>query len=1214
MAITLTRAAMQDEFRYPEFIGLSTDGYPSSDDPAVVNGAEVYFMDTQKRYKYDIDNDAWYEVPAEGGGGGGGGGTDNYLLLSNRPKINGVLLNVNNDSANLHLKYTDLETDTKPSINGQKLEGNLSLPQLGITYTNLTEKPRINNVLLQGNMSLDDIGISKSYNALTNKPAVNGVTLDGNKTADELGLTYPNITDKPSVNGVTLEGNKTSDDLGIVYPNLSQKPKINGVTVNGNISSKTDLGITYNNFDTSDKPAVNNVTLQSGNNTLEALDIRKASESYNKDEIDDLIASARSIRVLETMPASPERNTLYYIGVAPDYDVYLCDTTGLVVNMGTSAVALDQYQKKSDNTLTTAAKTVVGGINEVHNDVLQRVKTADVVNNLSTSSSTKVLSAAMGVQLQDNKVEIAGSGLVKTNVTLNHADNIEPKTDAYVGSETVIPRLKYNSTGHLVSVSTATVYPPTTPGTAGQVWVSRGIGQGEWKDADIGGGGDYNLLNNRPRINGVLMEGNKSTADLGIKYETLPDRPSISGNVISGDKTPAQLGITYPALDTKPSVNGVTLQGNKTTADLKIKYQDTIDKPTINDIEFGQTNTGEDLKLVDLEYTDPDKMGKFILVDDDGFVQYTAPKVNDNDMKWDENTSHDLGIIWDGTKEEYDLITDKNPETLYFVDKKKVYLNEEVVADLSDGGIVDVDELPTANISFGVIYRMIKDVYQFLNRYELDPNKLADGWVVDETGVTDSNGINHSWVSIVEDWTNTEAWFVENTTGSIWRYIYDEKTKMEFTTTEPAHPWKITLNMRCKNDVEGEYWQEFYSNTAPVGGGSGVNSYVDLLSKPSINGVTITGNKTSTDYGIVVNLTQAEYDAISDPNPETLYCIVDGNDTVKESDYMNLINRPSIEGILLRPNMTFADLDLMTKSQIEAKLTSINAFSGSVNAKTDLPNNAKVGDVYYVKAENANFAWNGSMWSNVGGTVDMTAYQMKQSSVPLETTSQTIEGSLNELAVNKQPKIDDALETASKSVVGAINGINTIVGNATLTTSAQTVTEAINELRNGNESVDNKVTVINDSATHTQYPSAKAVYNARTKMATKPIYGSADVNGFQFKNGEIDVIDTGDSAYLYATVKVTYATTTNITNGFDKPIPVLYYDSAKTSTITAKADYPCAVYVNSTVFGVFECLYASTGLPNAKWKAGSSLTTGTTIHLEFSGLVNRANYDAVYNV
>lgn len=63
--ISLIRAAWQEELRVPMFVGLSTDGYPASDDPAMKNGARIYYIDTGKEYEYDEENNAWHLVVNE---------------------------------------------------------------------------------------------------------------------------------------------------------------------------------------------------------------------------------------------------------------------------------------------------------------------------------------------------------------------------------------------------------------------------------------------------------------------------------------------------------------------------------------------------------------------------------------------------------------------------------------------------------------------------------------------------------------------------------------------------------------------------------------------------------------------------------------------------------------------------------------------------------------------------------------------------------------------------------------------------------------------------------------------------------------------------------------------------------------------------------------------------------------------------------------------
>jgi len=63
---------------------------------------------------------------------------------------------------------------------------------------------------------------------------------------------------------------------------------------------------------------------------------------------------------------------------------------------------------------------------------------------------------------------------------------------------------------------------------------------------NVGGVANYNLLDNKPQINGVTLQGNKSGSDLGLD--------------------------DYTDLSNKPSINGVALSGNKASGDIKIPF------------------------------------------------------------------------------------------------------------------------------------------------------------------------------------------------------------------------------------------------------------------------------------------------------------------------------------------------------------------------------------------------------------------------------------------------------------------------------------------------------------------------------------------------------------------------------------------------------------------------------------------------------------------
>ena len=74
---------------------------------------------------------------------------------------------------------------------------------------------------------------------------------------------------------------------------------------------------------------------------------------------------------------------------------------------------------------------------------------------------------------------------------------------------------------------------------------------------------NYDELDNRPSINGVVLTGNKTTADLHIDTGGTDD---------------------YLDLNNKPKINSVTLRGDVSSASLQISYNDLTDRPVIPDL------------------------------------------------------------------------------------------------------------------------------------------------------------------------------------------------------------------------------------------------------------------------------------------------------------------------------------------------------------------------------------------------------------------------------------------------------------------------------------------------------------------------------------------------------------------------------------------------------------------------------------------------------
>ena len=74
---------------------------------------------------------------------------------------------------------------------------------------------------------------------------------------------------------------------------------------------------------------------------------------------------------------------------------------------------------------------------------------------------------------------------------------------------------------------------------------------------------NYNELDNKPSINGVVLTGNKTTEDLHIDTGGTDD---------------------YLDLNNKPKINSVTLRGDVSSASLQISYNDLTDRPVIPDL------------------------------------------------------------------------------------------------------------------------------------------------------------------------------------------------------------------------------------------------------------------------------------------------------------------------------------------------------------------------------------------------------------------------------------------------------------------------------------------------------------------------------------------------------------------------------------------------------------------------------------------------------
>ena len=163
------------------------------------------------------------------------------------------------------------------------------------------------------------------------------------------------------------------------------------------------------------------------------------------------------------------------------------DTKYGVVTQSANGLMSSADKKKIDSIESGAQKNAVTGV-KGNSESAYRTGNVEITkaniglgNVDDTSDMNKPISTAVQNALNKKQATMSGgTGISLNGATINHSNSVTAQT-SYVGSATSVPMIKYDAQGHITSTSTATIYPPTTPGNAGQVWVSDGSGAGAWK-------------------------------------------------------------------------------------------------------------------------------------------------------------------------------------------------------------------------------------------------------------------------------------------------------------------------------------------------------------------------------------------------------------------------------------------------------------------------------------------------------------------------------------------------------------------------------------------------------------------------------------------------------------------------------------------------------------------------------------------------------------
>lgn len=131
---------------------------------------------------------------------------------------------------------------------------------------------------------------------------------------------------------------------------------------------------------------------------------------------------------------------------------------------------------------------------------------------------------------------------------------------------------------------------------------------------------------------------------------------------------------------------------------------------------------------------------------------------------------------------------------------------------------------------------------------------------------------------------------------------------------------------------------------------------------------------------------------------------------------------------------------------IKDSIGQVYIFRGTVNTVSELPTNAKIGDVYDVLDSGTNYAWTGDRWDSLGAAFDLSQYAKKEY---VDTTEQEI--------IQNYMDADTALQTQITGLSGVLDNeqskITAIEGKIPTDTSSSNQLVNANNLLNATQKV-----------------------------------------------------------------------------------------------------------------------------------------------------------------
>ena len=141
------------------------------------------------------------------------------------------------------------------------------------------------------------------------------------------------------------------------------------------------------------------------------------------------------------------------------------------------------------------------------------------------------------------------------------------------------------------------------------------------------------------------------------------------------------------------------------------------------------------------------------------------------------------------------------------------------------------------------------------------------------------------------------------------------------------------------------------------------------------------------------------------------------------SDLENIRSGAAKGATAIQPNDNISSLNNDAGYLTNADISAAMIYKGSVATYTDLPKSNKTGDVYNVKENGANYAWDGTDWDYLGATIDLSGYQTKITTDNKLSADLISNGTTNTVVTNTE-------KTTWSNKQDAITDLETIRNNA----------------------------------------------------------------------------------------------------------------------------------------------------------------------------------------